>query len=149
MVWFAALIAVFVSIGFFLNSRSAAGGVEDGRLEPCPRSPNCVCSQDVDNQHAIAPLKPIGPNPIKKLAEMIEQMPRAEIVKETPTYLHATFHSKVFRFVDDVEFFYIPEEQAIHVRSASRVGYSDLGVNRARVENIRNLYQKSAKGAAL
>ena len=111
-------------------------------LSPCPDSPNCVYSQAVDARHAIAPF-PIMGNPqddLKRIAAIIESMPRTEIVEITPTYLHAEFTSKMFRFTDDVEFLVNTEQNVIDVRSASRVGYGDLGVNRKRIERIRAIY---------
>ena len=139
MVWFAAFIAVIISGGIYFNTQSVAGGVENGRLAPCPDKPNCVSSQAIDSKHSIEPFKPVGLEPMDQLARVLKEMPRVNIVKETPVYLHVTFRSKIFRFVDDVEFLYIPEEQVIHVRSASRVGYNDFGVNRDRVEKIRRI----------
>jgi uncharacterized protein (DUF1499 family) len=65
----------------------------------------------------------------------------ATFVKETESYWHVEFRSRIFRFVDDVEFLFDRDSKVIHVRSASRVGYSDLGVNRARVEKIRMMFQ--------
>jgi uncharacterized protein (DUF1499 family) len=65
----------------------------------------------------------------------------ARVITETETYVHATFTSRVFRFVDDLEFYFVLDAPVIHVRSASRVGYSDLGVNRKRVEKIRKAFR--------
>jgi uncharacterized protein (DUF1499 family) len=67
----------------------------------------------------------------------------AEVITETENYIHATFTSRIFRFVDDVEFYFMRDAPVIHVRSASRVGYSDLGVNRKRVEKIRQAFKSS------
>lgn len=138
MVYFATFFALIIAVGIVLNMRSAAGGIEQGRLAPCPDRPNCVCSQDVDPEHAIDPLIVKGEHPIAEITMVIDQMPRTKIIKQTPNYLHATFRSQVFHFLDDVEFFYLPEEGVVHVRSSSRVGYRDFGVNRSRVEAIRN-----------
>lgn len=114
-------------------------GLQAGRLAPCPASPNCVCSHDTDPAHAIAPLPFHGPAPAAMLAlkRTIAGRPRVRVVAETPGYLHAEFRTAVFRFVDDVEFQLSEEERVIHVRSASRIGYSDLGTNRRRIEAIR------------
>lgn len=137
MVYLTAFFSLIIAFGIALNMRSAAGGIEQGRLAPCPNQPSCVCSQDVDPQHAIDPLIVKVENPIAEIAKVIDQMPRTKIIKQTSNYLHATFRSKIFQFLDDVEFYYLPEEGVVHVRSSSRVGYSDLGVNRDRVETIR------------
>ena len=74
---------------------------------------------------------------MQRIKELVEEMPRTKIVTVEDNYLHAEFRSSVFRFVDDVEFLVDPKERAIHFRSASRVGYSDLGVNRRRMEQIQ------------
>jgi len=72
-----------------------------------------------------------------RVRSILNSLPRTRIVCEEPNYLHATVKSVVFRFVDDIEFLCDPTESVIHVRSASRIGYSDLGKNRARVEQFR------------
>ncbi len=117
-------------------------GVTEGRLSPCPDRPNCVSSQAPDPDHYVEPLSYEGSREEarQRLKQVITDLPRAVITAESPAespdYIRAEFTSALFRFVDDVEF-YFPEEPVIHVRSASRLGYSDLGVNRQRVETIR------------
>jgi len=109
------------------------------RFESCPTSPNCVCSDDASSEHNIAAFTLAAP-PEKvwqALLAIISEMPRTQVVEESSDYLHVEFTSLVFRFVDDVEFQLRPDQNIIAVRSASRVGYSDLGANRQRVENIR------------
>lgn len=113
-------------------------GVTNGRLAPCPNSPNCVCSYDSDPEHSIEPLK-LTTSPeqaIASLKQIIEAMPQTKIVVASNDYLYAQFTSKLMGFVDDVEFYV--NGGAIHVRSASRLGKSDLGVNRKRIESIRS-----------
>jgi uncharacterized protein (DUF1499 family) len=114
-------------------------GVQSGRLLPCPAAPNCVCSQDPDPAHQIDPFTFTGSetDALNRLIALIEAEPRTRIIASTPGYLRAEFRSRIFRFVDDIEFSLEPAAQRIHVRSASRVGYSDLGVNRKRVEHLR------------
>lgn len=108
------------------------------RFAPCPESPNCVSSYADDETHAIDPL-PLPPEAaISVLEEVIRSFPRTEIVVVDGDYLHATFTSRIFRFVDDVELRINREAGVVHVRSASRVGYGDMGVNRRRVEAIRS-----------
>jgi uncharacterized protein (DUF1499 family) len=116
-------------------------GVTDGRLKPCPASPNCVNSQLQENGHAIAPIAYEGSlaDARERLLLILRQTKRAKVVVSETDYIRAEFRSAIFRFVDDVEF-YFPEAPVIHVRSASRVGYSDLGVNRKRVEKIREQF---------
>lgn len=133
LIW---LIAVAAIHGFGGNG-SAQGRAD--RLKPCPDSPNCVSSLSSDPRHAIAPITFSGSasQARQKLLEVIRSMPRGEVVLEEGLYLHVEFTSGVFRFVDDVEFFIDEEQGLIQARSASRVGYWDLGVNRKRIEEIR------------
>ncbi|MCE5264573.1 MAG: DUF1499 domain-containing protein [Deltaproteobacteria bacterium] len=118
-------------------------GVTDGRLAACPDSPNCVSSQSTDPRHAIAPLRYEGPaeKAWKRLIKAVSEMKRARIVVAQDQYFRAEFTSALFRFVDDVEFLLDDSARTIHVRSASRIGHSDLGVNRKRVEEIRSRFQ--------
>ncbi|PSN16246.1 DUF1499 domain-containing protein [filamentous cyanobacterium CCT1] len=121
-------------------------GVKAGKLAPCPSSPNCVVSQgDTDAEHAIAPLTYSG-DPAEAMAQLVavvQSMPRTTIVESTDNYLYTEFASKLMGFVDDVEFYLDPANSVIQVRSASRMGQSDLGVNRQRVEAIRQALQSS------
>ena len=119
-------------------------GATAGRLLPCPDSPNCVCSQDPDADHQIAPLAFTGPGPaaLARLKAVVLAQPRAKLTGERDGYLRAEFTSRIFRFVDDVEFLLDEPAKVIHVRSASRVGPSDLGVNRKRVEQLREAFVK-------
>ena len=110
-------------------------GLKDGYLRPCPSSPNCVNSMvNEDEVHRIEPFRGVS---LAELRELLQNEERVEIVTDHENYLHAEFTSLLMRFVDDVEFFSIAEEQVIHVRSASRLGRSDLGANRRRVEGLR------------
>jgi uncharacterized protein (DUF1499 family) len=117
-------------------------GVRDGRLARCPSSPNCVCSLDADAEHVVEPLRfTDGPDEAwQRLRDALGRLPRTRIVTEEDGYLHAECTSLLFRFVDDLEFQLDRDVGVIHVRSASRVGRSDLGVNRARVETIRQAF---------
>ncbi len=109
------------------------------QLAACPQKPNCISSQADDGQHAVAPFSFTGSAQTawEQLRSAIQSEKRTSIVEEGANYLHAEARSRIFGFVDDVEFLLVPEEQLIHVRSASRSGYSDFGVNRRRVERIR------------
>lgn len=109
-------------------------GVNNGKLAPCPNTPNCVNSQSRDEKAKIDPLPAV---PISQLKAVVESMERTKIITETDSYLYAEFASKLMGFVDDVEFYLDKEADVIHVRSASRLGQSDLGVNRVRVQSIR------------
>ena len=121
------------------GARPASPGSARGRLAPCPSSPNCVSSLANDELHRIAPLPFSGAAAaaIGRVEGIVRSLPRASVTTSTGDYLHAEFRSAVFRFVDDVEFLADESAGVIHVRSASRVGSSDLGVNRKRVEDIR------------
>ena len=114
---------------------------EDGSIQlmPCPDRSNCVSSLSVDANRRVEPLRPKMPKKkaFDRLYGLIEAMPRTKVIRTTPNYLHAEFQSVLFGFVDDVEFAYDDALGIIHIRSASRVGYWDFGVNRRRVERIR------------
>lgn len=119
-------------------------GVVAGRLQPCPASPNCVCSTDPSEGHAIDPFTFAGPWEAAKerLKGLLRKSPRTRIVVDDGAYLRAECTSLICRYVDDLEFLADPAAGVIHVRSASRVGYSDLGVNRQRVERLRTLWER-------
>jgi uncharacterized protein (DUF1499 family) len=120
-------------------------GLKKGRLAPCPDSPNCVSTQAQDGRHRIEPIRYSGTQEQAKqrLLQVISSMPRARIITDEANYLHGEFTSLIFRFVDDVEFFFDDQNKLIHFRSASRKGYSDLGVNRKRMEEIRKLFAQT------
>lgn len=135
-----AAVLVGAALAFACAGRRPEGlGLVDGRLRSCPASPNCVFSGAEDEEHAIAPLvlavAPEDAWPAVRAA--VEALPRTRIVRADEGYLHAECTSRIFRFVDDLELQLRPEEGAVAVRSASRVGHGDMGVNRARVEKLR------------
>lgn len=132
--------------GLFAGSAPTDLGVHDGRLKPPSATDNSVSSQAAlypdHPQRAYAEIAPLalrgdGPATIAKLKTIVSQMRGAKIVTTEPDYLYAQFTTPLMKFVDDVEFWYDPAAQAIQVRSASRVGKGDLGVNRKRVEAVR------------
>ena len=110
-------------------------------LSPCPSSPNCVSTQATDEDHGIAPIPYKKPRAEAKeaLKAAIATMARVKLVQEDESYLHYEFTSLLLRFVDDVEFVFDEDAKTLHFRSASRTGYSDLGVNRQRMEQVRAL----------
>ena len=112
---------------------------EQKTLPPCPNSPNCVSSQAADKAHFIAPFKIIGQinAPSVALKNALLSQERVIITEETENTLHAEATSLIFRFVDDVDVILDSEARLFHIRSASRMGYGDFGVNRKRVENLR------------
>jgi uncharacterized protein (DUF1499 family) len=115
-------------------------GLKDGALSPCPNMPNCVCSQHPnDTNHHVQPL-PLGGAPEEgwaRLQDLLQATPRVKIIRQDGGYLHARFTTRMLRFEDDVEFLRDDAAGVIHVRSASRLGYSDIGKNRKRVEQLR------------
>ena len=145
------LIHLFIISAVLLSVFSCASNppklqLVDGKLRPCPSSPNCVSSESEIPSSRVEPLTFKVP-PEKAwddLKEAIRVM-GGKIQEEHNGYLWATFTSRVFRFVDDVEFRMVPSDGIIHVRSGSRVGYSDLGVNRKRVEKLRAAFNQRDK----
>jgi len=118
-------------------------GIELGKLRQCPSTPNCVNSQISDNEHFIEPI--ISHETIlltkKNIIRILGGMKNAQIKEVKSDYISVEFISSIFRFVDDVEFYFSvtnTKKVIVHVRSASRVGRSDFGVNRERIEKIRS-----------
>jgi uncharacterized protein (DUF1499 family) len=116
-------------------------GVKEGKLARCKSSPNCVSSQaDAgDAEHYIAPIAFKGGSldAIAAARKAIEGMAGATVIRHEGNYLYAEYRTKLMRFVDDVELTYDEKAGVLHVRSASRLGRRDFGVNRARVEALR------------
>lgn len=112
-------------------------GVRDDRLSSCPSSPNCVSSQASDERHRIAPLAFSGDpdTAFARLKQILALRSDTAVIEESPGYLRVELHTTFF--VDDGEFLLDRVKRVIHVRSASRLGYSDLGKNRSRLEDIR------------
>lgn len=142
----------FVAI-WVLNSmsqRPANPGIKNGQLAPCPDSPNCVSSQATTPEHAIAPIRFTGAaaTAMSTLRRVIERDRGATVVSMDDRSLSAEYRSRIFRFVDDVDFVVDEAEGVIHCRSASRLGYSDMGANRRRMERIRQAFQTEQSAAA-
>jgi uncharacterized protein (DUF1499 family) len=137
-------------MGLFSGSRPDNLGPQDGRLAACKRTPNCVSSQadaDKDAGHYVAPIRIAGraPDVWAALKIVLQSTPRVRLVADRENYLYAEFSSRIMGFVDDVEFLLDEKAGVIHVRSASRLGASDFGVNRARIESIRGRIAASAR----
>lgn len=111
---------------------------------PCPASPNCVSSDARDGRHAIAPfiLKSAAPDIWAKVRSAVLSLPRTSVMVDEKNYLLVACRSAVLGFTDDLEIQLRPGEVALAVRSASRKGYYDFGVNRRRLETLRDLLQK-------
>lgn len=144
------LIILIVIAFMVLGYRSRSGrppGMEEGRLTECPDTPNCVCSEyKGDTAHYIAPLAvpDITDDTGNILIEAIKEA-GGTIKTENRDYIAAVFSSSVFGFVDDLEVRIDKNKNEIQFRSASRVGYSDMGVNRKRVESIKALFLSKIK----
>ncbi|TLS67549.1 DUF1499 domain-containing protein [Mariprofundus erugo] len=127
----------FVAMAIYSHKTPANLGLQQGLLRPCPDSPNCVCSEahsQASQQHAIRPINLADRSWVQMKSIMVAQ--GGVIEQDDGHYLHATFTTPVFRYVDDVELRLDEQQGVIHIRSASRVGHSDFGVNRKRVEQL-------------
>lgn len=142
-----AIPILFFILGYLSKSGKAVGLV-NGQLAQCPASPNCVCSEyPNDPGHVSEPIiipQNASNDTLIILKETIQKL-GGIVENETDTYLAATFSSKIFRFVDDVEIRVDATQNVIHVRSASRAGYGDVGANRERVEAIRELFTQKIR----
>jgi uncharacterized protein (DUF1499 family) len=143
-------IPIFLALALMLSNcaanRSADANGKNGELAACPDRPNCVSSLSKNEEHFIAPLTYEGSTAEAdaRLLSVLEQMKGAKIVSRTDTTIHAEFTSTIFGFVDDVDFRFDAADLRIDLRSASRVGYTDFGVNRNRIEEIRRRFQAAA-----
>ncbi len=141
-------LATLPGLGHLLAGQppETLGVNEDAQLSLCPASPNCVLSQATDEVHAIAPLT-FGNDrqqAYTTLLKVLSVVPRTDIIETTDTYIRVEFTSNLLGFVDDGEFYFPEDDGVIQVRSASRLGESDLGVNRRRIEQIRLALQDLA-----
>lgn len=150
-VWRILLVVVVLPVALlgafrFMSQKPENLGVVDGKLAPCPDSPNCVSSQADDPSQKMEAISYTTNSAaaMQALKASLQELPRTKVVTETENYLHAESRSLIFRFVDDIEFYIDEADQLIHFRSASRVGRSDLGVNRQRMERIKKLFQQNA-----
>jgi uncharacterized protein (DUF1499 family) len=140
-------LLMLLALGGCSGMRPAELGVHEGRLASCPASPNCVSSRSSDRDHGIEPFPYTGTasEAITDMREIIERMKRTKVITAAGGYLHAEFASALFRFVDDVEFYADENAKLLQVRSAARTGYWDLGVNRRRMEKIREQWKTLKK----
>lgn len=136
------LFLLFVILSLMSRHRPELGLSDAGRLAACPATPNCVCSEVADSAAYVEPLRfADAPQSAWARAEAAVKAAGGNVEQHREGYLWATFATPVLRFIDDVELRLAAEEGVIHVRSASRVGFSDLGVNRRRVVRLRRLFQ--------
>jgi uncharacterized protein (DUF1499 family) len=144
----AAVLVRFTVLGHSSKSGQAPG-LLSGTLAPCPEKPNCVCSEFGEAAaHYIAPLDYSGTPPEQAWGDVLQVVEElgGEIAVATDEYIAATFSSSLFGFVDDVECRLDVSQEQIQIRSASRVGHSDLGVNRKRIEAMTRLFDQRASG---
>lgn len=135
----ASVSPLMASVFSFSGNRPTNLGIEQGQFAPCPTSPNCVSSQSLDAQHQIEPFtyQDTPEKAFEQLKKILENTKNANIITSEAHYIYAEFTSDLMGFVDDVEFYLDEQDNLIQVRSASRLGESDLGVNRKRIEAIR------------
>ena len=146
----AAILLVVGQLGLLAGKRPIDLGVRDGQLKPAPMTPNAVSSQAANPGHFVEPFRygGDGAEAFARLRDLVASWQGAQIVAESAGYLHAELTTPWLRFVDDVEFLLDAGRGVIDVRSASRIGYSDLGTNRARVEAIRRRFELGATPAS-
>ena len=129
-----------------MSSRPDNLGVKNGSLAACPETPNCVCSQcpRENTEHFITPVSySISEDSLRVLiTEVLEEMARTKIVTATDNYFHVESTTLLLRFVDDFELYIDSRQNLLHFRSASRVGRSDFGTNRKRVENFKRVFSE-------
>ncbi|MBX0357273.1 DUF1499 domain-containing protein [Halobacillus sp. Nhm2S1] len=118
-------------------------GVKNGRLSDCPKSPNCVSTQAEQEEKKMTALAFSKDLETTKsvIKEVLSEMERTAVETENENYIHAVVESKWMKFKDDVEFYFDQEEEVVHFRSASRVGYSDFGVNKKRMKDFSEHYE--------
>ena len=127
-----------------------ANPMKESELKECPDSPNCVSTQTQQGNKKMDPI-PFKLDPrelMKVIKDVVESHPRTELLSESSHYLHYTFKSKIFGFTDDVEFLIDPKHKLIHFRSASRTGYSDMGVNKERMTELGTEIKNALKSRA-
>ncbi|MDX1805809.1 MAG: DUF1499 domain-containing protein [Paenisporosarcina sp.] len=119
-------------------------GVTNGQLQPVEDKPNSVSSQTDIQRNFMEPI-PYSDNRLQsrsKIKAIVTNMKRIELVEEKDDYLHYVETSKVFKFKDDVEFYFDDSNRVIQFRSKSRVGHTDLGVNRKRMKKITDAFKR-------
>jgi len=139
----AVIVSVFITIMVFKNNQVPTGlGVNEGKLSEVPESPNGVSTQTEVEDKKVEPLPFIGDLEASKerILEAVKAYGKHHVKVKRGQYLHIVFKTGTMQYKDDAEFYFDVEEGLIHFRSASRIGHSDMGLNRERYEAIRNLY---------
>jgi uncharacterized protein (DUF1499 family) len=143
-----ALVAIGQA-GGFRGSPPATSGPVAGRPAACPPTPNCVSSQSVEPARRVDPLpaRASAPHSMRELRQALARLPGATIVDARPDHLRVEVRTTLLGFVDDLELLVDDASQVVHVRSASRIGHSDMGTNRRRIERLRALMLDAADEA--
>jgi uncharacterized protein (DUF1499 family) len=140
-------VTLFASLGFlyYQNHQVPDLGVTDGRFRPLRNTPNGVSTQASDDEKRVdtLPFKESQQATMEALVKAVSQVPGSEIKVRDDNYLYVVFTTPTMRFHDDAEFWLDPEQSKVHFRSQSRVGYSDVGLNKKRYLKITKLYQGS------
>lgn len=141
-----AIVLISITLLFGCSSTKPLLGINKGKLAPCPSTPNCLNSQISGNDtHQVESIVYSGTltEAHTALVQILESEDHAETIEIESNYIHVEYTSTFFQFVDDVEFYLVeerPDKTQIHIRSASRIGRSDFGVNRTRIERIRGQF---------
>ena len=129
-----------------MNSKEKRTGMINNKFKPCPKTPNCVSTMapKEDKKHFITPISynSSQEEAVEKMIQIINSLKGTTITVKDINYIHAIFSTKLLRFKDDVEFYFDDSSKLIHFKSASRIGSSDLGTNRKRMEKIKNHYSR-------
>lgn len=118
-------------------------GLQNNQLSPCPASPNCINSEYADDSAHYIEAITYQNRPVEDIIQLVQQtiaMSGGQITEHKEHYIAATYTTRLFRFVDNVEFRIDPQQQQVHIRSASRQGHSDLGANRKRAQRIKQIF---------
>ncbi len=144
------IIAVVVLLGrtglrrlvALISKRPDNLGVTDGKLAPCPASPNCVSTQSEDERHRMEPIPytTSTEEARRKIVQIIRSMERARVITEDDRYVYAEFQTAGLQYTDDVECYFDEDAHVIHFRSAARLPYWDWGVNRKRMQSIQSAF---------
>ena len=135
----AASLATLPGLGNMFAGEPPSLGLQNNQLNSCPETPNCVLSQNPDDSHAIEPI-PYTQNTQEAretLLKVLTVVPRTTVIENKNDYIRVEFQTNLMGFIDDGEFYFPSNEKLIHVRSASRMGESDLNLNHRRIEQIR------------
>lgn len=141
----AALIVLNVVRLVVQNTRAPVLGHDNGILKPLSKKPNAVSTQaeDIDKRVAPWPFKDSLEETVKAIESAVAEYGGAELKRRDDHYLYYVFTTPTMHFHDDVEFYLNEDERSVHFRSASRAGYSDLGLNRKRYERLKELYDRA------